>query len=362
MVESPLADAAVRHARPLIEGDGALLERANELLLGLEVSEQEGGLGQLELRVINVASLPEGRAELAFEDERELALGSALKIGMGDRTRSTEVFRGLVTGLEAGFDRGGPPSLTVLAEDTLARARETRRTRVFADATPADLARRIAADHGLEADVEGLAAPRASWVQHNESDLAFLRRALGRVDGELQVVADRLVVRARGDQRRGEVGLRLGGQLIEARFTADLAHQATRITVAGFDLGRGRRVRGDADAAAVGAGTPRSGPTLRAQVIGEREEHLAQLHAASGEEADGIARAALSRRAQAFVRVDGVAAGNPALRVGSTVEIEAVSARFDGRYRVVAATHRYDRREGYRTSFVAERPALGSPA
>ena len=77
--------------------------------------------------------------------------------------KSIAAFRGEVEralALCADYPDGGPPTITVLAEDRLQDLRMTRRSRSFEKATLADVARRIAGEHGLEPRIDFSAAVR----------------------------------------------------------------------------------------------------------------------------------------------------------------------------------------------------------
>ena len=75
--------------------------------------------------------------------------------------------------------------MVVLAEDPLMRLRMTRRMRTYTEVTDADIARQIAGEHGLDADVS-LDGPRYDVVQQlNQSDLAFLRERARLLQAEL---------------------------------------------------------------------------------------------------------------------------------------------------------------------------------
>src|SRR5690606_14690679 len=145
------------------------------------------------------------------------APGTAIAVYAGGETQPREIFRGVVSALEAEFGRGSPPELTVMAEDPLARARLARRSKVYTDMAPAEVVREVANELGLRPTVQGLDAPVGTWAQLNESDLAFLRRLVGRFDGDLQVVGDELQVAPRAEVRRGDLSLELHGQLARAR-------------------------------------------------------------------------------------------------------------------------------------------------
>jgi phage protein D len=359
MGETALSEVAVYTAKPTVRVAGKEVERLSELLIGMEMRENEGGLSALEIRLSNVASLGDGEAELAFEDEAIVGLGSEIAIYGGDEKTPQEIFSGKVTGLEADFPAGSPAELVLLAEDALQGGRMARRTAFHKALSLAALAKDVAGKLGLTPKVTGLTDSLGDWVQLNESDLAFLRRLLRRHDGDLQVVGKELQVSARGDVKRNTLELELYGQLREVRVTADLAGQTTEVTVSGWDPATGKRVKGKSRGAQAGPGSGRTGAAILEDKLAGRSEHLGHLAAATDDEAQALADAAFDRRARRFVRVEGTAEGNPALRVGTHLSLKGISSRFDNTYYVTAACHRYDQRRGYETAFEAESAFLG---
>ena len=359
MAETALSPLAVYSARPTVRVAGQEERRLSELVVGLEMRESEGGMSSLELRLSNVASLPDATSELAFEDEMVVHLGSPLAVYGGDENAPQEIFSGVVTALEAEFPEKAPPELVLLAEDGLQRARMRRRTAVHRDLSIASFARDVASQLGLAPKITGFDRVLGTWVQLNESDLSFLRRLLLRHDGDVQVVGRELHVSPRSDVRRGELELELHSQLREARIVADLAHQVTKTTVTGWDLAQGRRVSAESRGSRPGPGSGRRGDQILMDALGERDEHLGELAAATQEEAQALADAAFDRRLRRFVRVEGTAEGNPALRVGTWVKLQGISRRFDNTYYVTSARHRWDVTSGYSTDFEAECASLG---
>ena len=354
-VETSVSQSAVYRARPTLRLAGQEDLRVSELLIGMRIEESEGGMTTAELRFSNWASTTDNRAEYAFEDGSRITLGTAIEVYAGDETQARELFRGVVSGLEAEFVQGSPPELVVLAEDPLGRARMARRSKVYTDMSPADVVSAVANELGLRPSVTGLAEPTGTWAQLNESDLAFLRRLVGRFDGDLQIVVEELQVAPRGEVHRGELTLELHGQLARARVVADLSQQVTAVTTAGWDPVGGSAVSGEASSLTHGGpGSGTSGADWLGRALAGRSEHLGHLAVATDAEARAVAEAAFDQRARRFVRLDGVAEGNAQLRVGTTVAVTGLSARWDNSYYVVEARHRYDVRAGYRTEFVGE--------
>lgn len=354
MPETSLSEMAVYTARPTVRINAQEYPLVSEQIMAMEMTEREGGLSALELRLSNVASDPLGGADLAFEDGDILQLGATIAIYSGDQSAPQEIFQGTITALEGIFPDQGAPELVVLAEDALQRARMSRRTVTHASVTIADLARDLAGQLGLTPVITGLSQNIGTQVQLNESDLAFLRRVLDRHDGDLQVVGRELHVSPRGDVRRGALELALHGQLRRARVLADLAHQVTEVTVAGWDPAQGRRVSASSQGAHGGPGAGRRGAEILRETLGERSQHIAHLAVSTGAEAQAIADAAFDSRARQLVTVEATAEGNPALRIGTHVTLRGMGRRFDNTYYVVRACHRFDLQRGYETDFSAE--------
>lgn len=354
MTEAPLSEGTLYSARPTVRVDEQEYPKVTELLLGVEITEREGGLSAMELRVSNVASDPEGGADFAFESGSILKLGAAITIYSGDEMSPTEIFRGKITAVEADFPQGGPPELVILAEDIFQQARMTRRTVTHDDATISDLASDLASALGLTPVVTAFTDNIGTQVQLNESDLAFLRRLLVRYDGDMQVVGEELHVSPRKDVLRGTITLEMYGQLLRARVTADLAHQVTEVTVSGWDPLQGQVVNGSSTGANLGPGSGKPGSQILQDALAERKEHIGHLAVSTDAEAQAAADAAFDQRARRFVTIDATAEGNPALRVGTNVELVGLGPRFDNTYYIVEACHRWDTEAGYETDFQAE--------
>ncbi|MDZ7754058.1 MAG: contractile injection system protein, VgrG/Pvc8 family [Gammaproteobacteria bacterium] len=359
MSVTALNRAPVYNARPMVEVDGQRFDKLNELLLAMEMREQEGGLSAMELRLSNVASDPDGSAAYAFEDEREIRFGSSITVFAGDVREPQELFRGMVTGLEADFPEGAPPELLVLAEDKLQQARMARRSHSYRDMSVADIANEIAQRLSLQARVTGLTSPTGTWVQFNESDLAFLRRLLRRIDADLQIVEDRLEIAPVSEMQRQVIQMEMFHDLRSVRFIADLAHQVSEVTCAGWNPVAGQAVSGRGSGVNLGPGQGRRGFDLLRDAVGDRSEHVGHIPVTTDEEAQALADTVFDQRARGFVCAEGTAGGHPNIRVGSHLQLGGVSARFENTYYVVSTHHRYDVRSGYLTDFKAESSALG---
>lgn len=360
MVETPLSPMAVYTARPTVRINTQAYPKVSELMISMEMTEQEGGMSSLELRVSNVASDPSGSANLAFDDDQIMKLGATIAIYSGDENSPQQIFSGIITGLEGSFPQDQPPELVVLAEDVFQRARMNRRTEVHDNVSISDLAHDLAGQLSLTPVVTGFTTPIGVHVQLNESDLAFLRRILRRYDGDLQVVGTELHVSRRADVQRGTLELTLNSQLRSARALADLAHQVTEVTTGGWNSVQGQRVKGTSMGSSLGPGSGQTGSQVCRDAIGVRSRHVGHLTVSTDAEAQALADATFDSHARRFVYVEGSAEGNPALRVGTCVKLAGLGGRFDNTYYVVRTSHHFDQDHGYETSFEAECAYLGS--
>jgi phage protein D len=347
-------------ARPTVRINGQALPLLSANIMRMAMREQPGGLSSLELVLVDVLAFGDGGAGYGATAGSPLQLGAEIAIYAGETATPQAIFQGTITAIEAEAGPHTSPLFTLLAEDRLWKARRTRRSRVYDQASPADIARRIAGEHGLRPEIrDGLDQPVADWVQMNESDLAFLRRILARFDADVQLVEDRMQVGRNADEARATLRMVLGRELLRARITADLADQASEVRVGGFDPATGQAVLGTATSGALGPGEGRDGPALLRPLLDPAREHVGHQGALSDAEARQLAESIYARRARGFVRVDGTAQGDPGLRIGTQVAIAGMNPFFENTYCVTEATHRFDLERGYLTDFLAECAYLG---
>lgn len=363
MADGTAIEDTLYSARPTLRFGEQPDLRASALIEDLLMTEGEGGLRALELRLSDWASFDDGSAGPAFENSAVVRLGGPVEVYCGPADRPRELFRGRITALEAIHRRGQPPQLCVHAEDALLAARLARRSSVYTDQSPAEVVRAVAGRLGLTPVVTALETPLQTWVQCDETDLAFLRRLLGRLDADLQIAGGELHVSPRSEVQRPPVRLDVGADLRAIRVFADLADQVTSVSVRGWDAAAGSAVRAVVTAGThlgPGRGTPGAG-VLR-EAFGARPDNLGHCAVGSEPEARALAEAAFDHRARRFLRATGTSEGNPSLRVGATVSLSGIGRAFDNDYYVVASRHRFDLHDGYRTEFDAECAYLGGPA
>lgn len=341
--EPQLSSEVIYTTRPMVEVNGQTDAMVQELMTSMLMTETEGGLSSLELRLGNTARMEQHGINYAFEfsDNDVLSLGNDISVYSGDENDPQEIFRGKITGLELVISEDQQPELIVLSEDKLQQARMQRKTRVFNAMTVNDIVSNLAQELGLQPVIHGLQQSTSVEVQLNESNLAFLRRLLTRYDADLQVVSDELHVSPRNDVRRNEITLEVNSQLRHVRLLADLSNQLTKVSFSGWDVAQGQAVTVSRDTSiASGPGQGSTGSQVLSNTLGERAEHISNATVVNQDEAQALIDAFYARRERKFVCAEGSAEGNPAIRVGTHLSLLGVGPRFENTYYVTRACHR----------------------
>lgn len=333
--------------------------------LALSVEESTAGLRTLTAHFLAAAPRQRPNDDMAeYLDGRTLSFGSEVSVSLGPPGDERVVFAGSVSALEVTFDEGDTPYVTVFAEDALMALRMTRRSRTYRQVGDADLARRIAAGHGLSAvaDASGPTYPLVHQV--NESDLAFLRARAELIGAEVWATGRTLHFATR-DRRPGpQLRLDRGRDLLSVAVRADLAHQRSAVRVSGYDARSRDRIDAEADGAVVTAEVRggRIGPDVLLQAVGPREDRRSRLVPLAEAEGRAWARARMQERARRFVTAVGVSHGTPQLTVGSRLTLTGVGRPFDGDgYYTTRVRHTFQRGAGgLRSHFEAERPTINA--
>jgi uncharacterized protein len=355
-----MADAAtlpVKGARPSIEIDGQRDATLTSALMSLLIVDGGDGLTRCEATFGNWGGTE--RAGFQHFGRDQLEFGKALKVTLDTST----LFDGRISAITAKFPDGEPPQVGVCAEDRLQDLRMTRRTRTFADSSLADVVKRVASDHGLQADVDATGETYKLLAQVNQSDLAFARDLARREDAQVWVDGTTLKAVTRARRQAGALELSWAGQLREFHVSADLAHQRTKLIGTGWNVADKQAAKHEADESAVRSelGSGDGGASTLQRAFGDRPDTLAHAVPASDAQARALAEASFRHLARRFVVGRGVAETKPELRVGAKLTINGVGKLFEGEYTVTDVAIRYDAASGLRTEFMCDRPAIGRP-
>jgi phage protein D len=351
---------------PVFKVDGDVKHELGRDVIYLEIEENTDGLRNCTARFVNLGP-KEGHVteQMLYFDGTFVDFGRKLEVTIGPGQDQRVVFSGPVSALEHRFTEGGAPEAVIFAEDALMKLRMTRRSKAYENKTDAQIAQEIASRHGLNADADATGPSYDVVQQWNQSDLAFLRARARLIQAEVWADDDTLKFKSRGSRSGTTLTLVAGNELMRVRIRADLAHQRTEVKVSGYDA-QARDVIDEsagADEISSEAEGGRTGPTILQNAFGDRQSYRVREVPLTGDEARQWAKAEMLRRARGFVRVNGLARGQPDMVVGSKLELQRVGAPFEGDgYYVTRVCHTFERRNGHLTHFEAERAHLKATA
>jgi phage protein D/phage baseplate assembly protein gpV len=292
---------------------------------------------------------------LKWVDDAALAPGKTIEISASSTpagSASRPLFDGEIVGLEPEF-APSTHKLTIRAFDRLHRLSRGRAVRSFQNVTDSDLARRFAAEVGLQTDVESTRQVHTYLFQNNQTNLEFLRDRAIAIGYALYVIGKKLCFKPLAPNPQA-IDLRWGDSLSEFRPRLTTVGQVSTVTVRGWDPRTRKEIVGEMTP---GKGMRDIGQKQGGDVVAKSAFNIdakllvsaPPLYDQMG--ADQLAKAVAMRHAEAFIEAEGACDGNPNIVAGASLKIDALGDTFSGSYFVTSATHRYGTEEGFTTSF-----------
>ncbi|MEV5686814.1 VgrG-related protein [Streptomyces sp. NPDC052164] len=305
---------------------------------------------------------------LRFRDpDRVLLEQAGLKIGTearllaraGGDTAPKPLLDGVVTALEVELDETGTFTV-VRGLDESHRLFRGRRVASYQNMTLADICGQVARRAGLKPGNVDIAGPVLEHIaQPNVTDWEFVRGLAEEAgaqayvrDGQLHITRPAEAsgapdASARAD--RDPLVLELGSNLLRCRAGVSAAEQVSEVEVRGWDVQAKQPLVGRAPAGK--SSTLELGVTAAEVAAPFGEARFVVTDAAYGAQAqvDQAAKALAERIAGSFAELEAVIRGNPEVRAGSAVALNAVGAPFEGRYTVTSSRHVFDAVRGYET-------------
>jgi phage protein D/phage baseplate assembly protein gpV len=315
----------------------------------IDVAEEVNRHGRLTLLVQNWDA--DSRA-VRYSDEGPFAPGAEIEVLLGYHSELESLFAGVITGLTGHFSASRGPTMRVEARSKSVLLSHPPRSRLYEETSDGDVAQAIAADYGLDSDVED-GSQRAFAVVDDRPDWEYLVERARELGWVTYVRGDRLVFRP-PTERKGEPPLLSWGlNLTEIHLTQDLARIADPIVATGWDPAELETLDAEADEGAAGIPTgDRPGHGAALQDAGwPLRRRLVPATTASTPAALEL-RVGGGARVEALEHVSGYGStiGLPRLRADSWIDIAKVGDRLGGPHYLGAVRHRLSDR-GYVTEF-----------
>lgn len=338
---------SLQNVRPRINIDGSDRANMGEAALAMQIHLPRIGMASAELRLLNWGPTGSGQPDFLFQDIR---LGSRIELRLGE-TAESAAFSGEITAMEERYGDGAP-QLVILAEDLLHRLARQRHNRVFEHMSLDDVIRQIANEANLQNDIN-VSSSSGTWLQVNESNLAFLMRQLAPYDVSLRLENGQL--RVRDDETDPEPVALDPGTATNIRIIADLNRQPLQVKVGGYSLESDSEANGSASSISPAPGG-QTGAALLNDLGWQGESTLPHPFANTQQEAETLATRQFRQRASRFLHGEIVCQGNTALKSGREIQLNDVSPKLAGRYRVMECWHQFDMAHGLRTRLHVQRP------
>ncbi|MEV8456203.1 VgrG-related protein [Streptomyces sp. NPDC052095] len=305
---------------------------------------------------------------LRFRDpDRVLLEQAGLKIGTearllaragGDSTPKP-LLKGVVTALEVELDETGTFTV-VRGLDESHRLFRGRRVASYQNMTLADICAQVAQRAGLKPGTVDVAGPVLEHIaQPNVTDWEFVRGLAEEAgaqayvrDGQLHITRPAEASGAPDGSARADrnpLVLEMGSNLLRCRAGVSSAEQVSEVEVRGWDVRTKQPLVGRAPAGK--SATLELGVSAAEVSAPFGEARFVVTDAAYGaqDQVDQAAKALAERIAGSFAELEAVIRGNPEVRAGSAVALNAVGAPFEGRYTVTSSRHVFDPVRGYET-------------
>jgi uncharacterized protein involved in type VI secretion and phage assembly len=326
-----------------------------EDVIEVTVEQTVGMSGRLTLRLL---TWDMDKLQYTWVDDSRLAVGNKVEVQMGYSGQLTSLFFGEITDIELTATAGHPPSLVVTGLDARHTMARGQKTRAFTNKSHADIARTVAQQNGLRAQVKGVTLQREQVVQNNQSDLAFLNMLAREAGCELSIDGKTVHFRHMDGSADPTVTLTMETGLLEFSPRISATALVSAVEVRGMDLSNAEELVGSAKASSLGK---RVGMTRSDKLYGDDVRIITNRAVNQKAEADAFALAELERIFAGAVTGSGSCFGDPKVRAGEVIELTGMGKRFSGVYQVTQASHVFSRsKEGYRTRFTVQGGTRGT--
>jgi phage protein D len=302
----------------------------------------------------DLATLRFNNPELEWSDGEKFKVGQEIEVEFGDSRLKRQVFSGEVTALGLEVGEEGALNLVVRAYDRAHRLHRGRFTRTFLQMKDSDIARKIARELSLDTDqIEDTPQVHQYLLQHNQTNWEFLQERASFLGFELQVNEKKLVFKPPPSTPSESLSLAWRDELLSFHANMTAGEQVNEVEVRGWDPREKKAVSGIAKRPELlpSIGVRQSGGELAASAFhSDARVVVAREPVYSQEQAKKLAQTVLEDLSSVFVTAEGVAMGDPRLRLGSKVEVKSVGSQFSGEYVVTQARHVYSS-SGYNIEF-----------
>jgi len=323
-------------------------------ILGIRVFQTRSGASAFEVIVSDPDLKWQGKP--TFTDCKEV------RIELGEAGKLKQVFDGEVTAWRTELERSGPTVLVLRGLDRSHRMMRARKTKTYANASPIDCAKQIAADYGLTPKTRAGAPPpvKTFRFQANQTDFEFLRQMADLEGYMFFIEGSELHFERPQIPSSDDAEFSFGQEVKTFLPVANFRKPAASVEVGAWDVSAKGELKGTAQTGDELWSVPgvKPGADLAKFTSTKPEVSVVESQVATQEHADTVAKAALTKRAMEFITAEVEVQGSPKVKPGALVNIKKVG-EYSGHYLVTEANHFYDS-AGYNCIFYVARDKWGN--
>jgi Rhs element Vgr protein len=267
--------------------------------------------------------------------------GKEIEIKAGYHSRETSIFKGIVIRHTVKVNSDGASFLTVLCFDKAVKMTVWRKSGYFLKKSSKDILEQLIGAAGLTADVGSTGSPIDEVIQYNATDWDFI---VSRAEASgLVVTVEDGTVTAKAPDFNADCGLlvKYGDSLVDIEAELDARSQLPSVISKSWDFSSQSVQTSDSSEPSVNKQGNITGAQL-AQVMGSSGyEMITSAPVVSGD-LTSWANAQLLKSRLARIRGTVTFPGSAKAKPGKMLELEGLSARFNGKAFISGVTHRIE--------------------
>ena len=292
--------------------------------------------------------------EFKLQDEKIFTIGKSIKISLGYSQKFKELFNGEIGRIDYNFVQNGAIKIELVCFDKLFKLSRVTHSQAFIKMKDSDIAKKLASEVGLQADIDPTDKAIDYLFQNNQSNLDFLRMRANRIGYEVAIEDEKFIFKkARFQKQDKGVELKLEDDLIEFSVKIDSTNVLEEIMVTSWDPVTKKRVEGIAKAGAeTKVASPKKMGTkeVQSKIKDKAKSFKLDIPNLKAGDAKKIAESELTRRSMDFLTGHGSCIGDPDIKASTIIKIKNIGKKLTGNYYVTSCEHIYSN-SGYKTFF-----------
>ncbi len=302
---------------------------------GIAVSREYNRISSAEIFIFDGDPATE---DFTVSNAEDFIPGGEIEIKAGYHSDEETIFKGLILkhGIKVYKDK--PSMLRIECKDKSIKMTVGRKSKYYYESTDADIMEEIAADSGVETDIESTEVTHAQMVKYYVSDWDFiLTRA--EANGKLVTTDDgSLVVKAPDGSGEAALSLTYGGNMLEFEAIMDASYQLSSIQSYAWNAADQEMFQIEAASATVTTPGNISADDL-SNVIELEEYQLKHAGQVRDDELQAWADGRSIRSGYGKIRGRARIQGFSGIKPGQVVELAGVGDRFNGQALVSGVQH-----------------------